>query len=132
MMRNFDNMNQMFDQMERLFDQMRVGTHMGGHTTNLVEEDDAYVFVMDLPGFETEEIDLTYLDGHLQIAATTEIDDSDETSVHRQGRSVTESISIPGEIDVDEIEASYHNGVLEVHLPMLVGAIDDGHHIDVR
>jgi HSP20 family protein len=132
MMRNFDDMNQMFDQMEQFFDQMRFGPHASGHTTNLVEEDDAYVFVMDLPGFETDEIDLTYLDGLLQIEATTEIEESDETAVHRQARSVRESVSIPGEIAIEDIDATYHNGVLEVHLPMLAGAVDDGHHIDVR
>jgi HSP20 family protein len=133
MMRNFDDMSQMFEQMDRMIDQMRSGT-MGGmdSMTNLVEEDDEYVFVMDLPGFETEEIDLVYHDGHLKISAVTEIDEESEHASLRHSRSVTETVSIPGEIEVEDIEASYHNGVLEVHLPILEGSIDDGHHIDVR
>jgi HSP20 family protein len=133
MMRNFDDMNRMLSQMDEMFGQMGSGHgDTAENTTNLFEQDDAYVFVMDLPGFEREEIELVYHDGHLKISAVTEIDESEETMYRRHARSITETVSLPGEIAVEEISATYHNGVLEVRLPMLEGSVDDGHHIDVR
>lgn len=153
-MRNFNEMNRMFEEMDRMLDGMWMDRTFGDrtpmlegrstpmlegrstdgteHMTNLHEEDDMYVFVMDLPGYETEEIDLVYHDGHLKISAVTEISEESETSYVRHSRSTNETIAVPGEIDVDGIEASYHNGVLEVSLPMLEGERDLGHDIDIR
>ena len=145
-MRNFDEINRMFEQMDRTFDGLWMDRTFGDRTpalegrttggvesmTNLHEADDTYVFVMDLPGFETDEIDLTYHDGHLQISATTEVSEESETSYVRHSRSTNETVAIPGEIDVEGIEASYRNGVLEVTLPMLEGQRDVGHDIDIR
>ncbi|WP_323674549.1 Hsp20/alpha crystallin family protein [Halorubellus sp. PRR65] len=132
--------------MERTFDSMWMDRTFGDRTpmlegrttdgiertTSLHEEDDMYVFVMDLPGFETDEIDLVYHDGHLEISAVTETSEESEQSYVRHSRSTTETVSIPGEIDVEGIEASYHNGVLEVTLPTLEGERDLGHDIDIR
>lgn len=142
--RTFDDMNSMFDQMDRMFDEMRANwmgatprlesgsdvTTYGDTATSLTERDDNYVFVMDLPGFEREDIELTYRDGVLHIDAVTEIDhDSEFVSMHQSRRS-SERVSIPGEIVAEEIEATYRNGVLEVHLPMLEG--EDDYHISIQ
>ena len=96
-MRNFDEMSRMFEEMNRMFDGMWMDRTFSdrtpmledrttdgiGYTTNLHEEDDMYVFVMDLPGFEKDEIDLVYHDGHLKISAVTEISEESETSYVR-------------------------------------------------
>jgi HSP20 family protein len=136
----------MFEQMDRMMNDawttrmtgdrtpMLEGRTTGGvgSMTNLHEEDDGFVFVMDLPGFERDEIGLVYHDGHLEISASTEISEESETSFVRHSRSTNETVAIPGDVDVEGIEASYRNGVLEVALPMLDGDRDHGHEIDVR
>ena len=148
--RTFDDMDSMFDQMDQMFDEMRAGwmgmtprgmtpqlesgetgiTTHGDSATSLTERDGSYVFVMDLPGFEREDIELTYRDGLLHIDAVTEIDhDSEFVSMHQSRRS-SERVRIPGEIVAEEIEATYRNGVLEVHLPMLEGT--DDYHISIQ
>jgi HSP20 family protein len=145
-MRNFDDMNRMFERMDRMFDDAWMdrmfaerrgdraleGVATTESMTNLHEEDDAFVFVMDLPGFEKDEIDLTFHDGHLRISAVTQVSEESETSYVRHSRSTSETVRIPGEVDVGGIEATYRNGVLEVTLPLLDGAADQGHDIDIR
>lgn len=157
-MRNFDEMSRMFERMDRLMNDAWMDRMPGDRTpaiegrttadrsgmlqsrstdgvesmTNLHEDDDRFVFVMDLPGFERDEIDLVYHDGHLDISASTEISEESETSFVRHSRSTNETVAIPGDVDVEGIEAAYRNGVLEVALPMLEGERDLGQDIDIR
>ncbi len=105
-------------------------------TTSLKEEDGSYVFVMDLPGFETEEIDLRFDDGHLQIAAQTgdnaDVTGSDVHAVRHTSRQFRQAVPIPKPVNATEISASYHNGVLEVTLPLLEADADNGHQIEIE
>ncbi len=124
-----------FDEMNRLFDEMRHSMSEGrfdvGYGTSvpvrMEADDEGYLVHADLPGFETEEIDLRYEDGFLTIDARHEGSDDGE----RWTRSVNETLRIPGEIVVDEIAASYHNGVLEVRLPSEDAAESGGHRIEI-
>jgi len=131
--------NDPFEQMEAMFEQMRRsvmgnravdghpmlgdGTHAGPALTagdardagvTVEERDGEYVVLADLPGFEREEIDLTFDDGVLTIDGTHEVAGDHE---YRQ-RTVSESVRIPGEVAVDDVGATYRNGVLEVTLPV--------------
>ncbi|MFC6942118.1 Hsp20/alpha crystallin family protein [Salinirubellus sp. GCM10025818] len=138
-----------FDEMERAFDQMRRSMWGGhgprnrdhdwdarslpeayeyGHDSNLSVEatDEGYVVLADLPGFEREEIDLRFDGGMLHISATHEVTDGE----FARSRRVRESVSIDGDVRVDDIEATYRNGVLEIHVPTDAEA-EDSHHIDI-
>ena len=144
-----------FDEMERAFEQMRrsmwgdhghgAWTREGGRgypggpaygyeygeDSNLTVEatEDGYVVFADLPGFEKEEIDLRFEDGSLHVNATHDVSDGE----YARSRRVRESVSIAGDVRVEEIEATYRNGVLEIHVP--VEGMDDeehGHRIDVE
>ena len=130
----FETMERMFDQMFRdmtewresnLDDRFRFGY---GLNTDLAEHDDEYVLTVDLPGFETEEIDLRYDDGMLHLSASHEVTDQASS----RSRTVSERIAIPREIEPEGIEATYRNGVLEVHLPVVEGGEERGHRIDVE
>lgn len=70
--------------------------------------------VIDLPGFERDAISVTYADETLSVTA---VDEHGDGAGHRR-HSVEERISVPGDVDTDAITASYHNGVLEVTLPV--------------
>jgi len=132
-----------FDEMEQLFDQMRrsmwssfergAGT-FGTFDTNpsLEPTDEGYQVLADLPGFEKEEIDLRFDDGILTIDATHEVDSEVEGAYSAQSRRVHERVTIPAEVVVDGIEATYSNGVLEVVLPTVETVEDDSHHIDIK
>ena len=155
-MRSFDEMNRMFREMDRMFDQFRSSwadefagpygparpmleggvdakTLDGEPTANLEDEGDAYVFVVDLPGFEKEDIDLTFREGVLSVRAHTDVEEGSDAYRSRRSRRVAKQVPVPKEIVTDEITASYHNGVLEVRLPILEDERDeDGHRIDIE
>jgi HSP20 family protein len=132
----FETMERMFDQMFRDMSEWREQTwddRLGfGLNTDLAEHDDEYVLTVDLPGFETEEIDLRYDDGVLHLSASHEVSEESETAASSRSRTVSERIAIPRQVVAEEIEASYRNGVLEVHLPVVEGGEEHGHRIDVE
>ncbi|WP_255168920.1 Hsp20/alpha crystallin family protein [Natrononativus amylolyticus] len=160
-MRSFDEMNRMFREMDRTFEQLRrmwwdefetpalespsrpalegegtprlVGTR-GEAAMSLEREGEGYVFVMDLPGFEREEIDLTFEEGLLSVRARSDRESGDEGRQLLRERRVARQVTIPAEVVEDEISASYRNGVLEVHLPMLEAetAEESRHRIDIE
>ncbi|WP_440763818.1 Hsp20/alpha crystallin family protein [Natronorubrum sp. DTA7] len=98
----------------------------------LEETDDGYVYVMDLPGFEKDDIDLTFDDGLLSIQAHTDVEAGSDAYRSVRSRRVGRRAPIPKEIIADEITASYHNGVLEVSLPAEDDHEDEGHHIEIE
>ncbi|WP_433626272.1 Hsp20/alpha crystallin family protein [Halomicrococcus sp. NG-SE-24] len=97
----------------REYDSAATGSEQWG--TRLVERDGEFVLVADLPGFETDDIELTFADGTLAVAASHE--DGEESFA--RSREASERVSIPKDVDADAITASYRNGVLEVRLPLL-------------
>ncbi|WP_049993021.1 Hsp20/alpha crystallin family protein [Halapricum salinum] len=126
-----------FDEMNRFFDQFRGDTFdwptvRGGQETdlNLTMErtEDAYVVLADLPGFEREEIDLTFEEGTVEISATHEVDEDS----HYRSRAVFDRITVPDDIDVEALTATYQNGVLEITLPTRAELTESGHRIDIE
>ena len=86
--------------------------YTGSDDYDLYEEDDAFVLSIDAPGFDREEIDLTWDQGVLNVAAEhVDEDRGRKRTFHRRFR-------FPKDVDTDAIEASYTNGVLEVTLPI--------------
>jgi HSP20 family protein len=133
-----------FDEMDRMMESMRRSMYEGaddlrswggrGSSANLsVERDgDHFVVLADLPGFEREEIDLRYDEHTLVLDASHETSEEGEFGAMSRSRQVHESIRVPGEVDIDGIQASYRNGVLEVRLPALEPVHDDdSHRIDI-
>ncbi|SDG41642.1 heat shock protein Hsp20 [Limimonas halophila] len=89
-----------------------------------VSEDDTNVNVKaELPGLSEEDVDVTFADGVLRIAGekTQEKEDQDENrqfyvSERAYGR-FERQIPIGREVDEDNIDAAFKNGVLTVTLP---------------
>lgn len=138
----FEEMNRMFEQMRSSFgefedalEHVRLPERTGlAPSTNgqlaldLTERDGAYVLSADLPGFETDEITLSFADGTLTITANHEVDEDG----HARSRSVFERVSIPAMVDEDDIGATYRNGVLTVTMPTLDTARPDGRTIEIE
>ncbi len=92
----------------------------------LYEEDDEFVLSVEMPGFDPEEIDVSWDEGVLNIAAEHE----DETRGQR--KTYHRRFRFPKNVEDDEIEAQYNNGILEVRLPVLSGATTRGKQIEVQ
>jgi HSP20 family protein len=98
----------------------------GGTDYELYEEDDEFVLSVELPGFDPEEITVSWEDGVLNIAA--EHDDEargERRTYHRRFR-------FPKDVDDEAITAEYNNGLLEIRLPVMTGATVTGREIEVQ
>lgn len=132
-----------FEEMERMMELMR-DSMIGGvrdarewtgtfeSNIDIERMDDEFVVLADMPGFEKEEIDLQFHDGHLSVEATHEVESESEGVRSARSRSIRESVRVPGDVVVEEISATYRNGVLEVHLPIEVDKQDETARIDVE
>jgi len=98
----------------------------GGSDYELYEEDDDFVLSVDMPGFATDEIEVAWDGGVLNVSAE-HVDEGRgrKKTYHRRFR-------FPKEIDEDEISASYNNGVLEVTLPITAEATARGETIPIE
>ena len=89
---------------------------------DIYEKDGNYHIEVDLPGYDKKDISLEAKDGYLTIKATksNEINDQDESRNYiRRERvygSYERSFSL-GDLDQDNIEASFNNGILSIVVP---------------
>lgn len=97
-----------------------------GQDYELYEEDGDFVLNVELPGFDREEITVTWDDGVINIAA--------EHQEERRGQRKTyqRRFRFPKEINDDEITARYTNGILELRLPQVTQATLTGKEIDIQ
>jgi HSP20 family protein len=84
-----------------------------------VTENDKEISVRaELPGFEQNELDVQLNKDVLTIKAEKEQKDKG----HEEYTSFYRSITLPPGIDADMVQATYHNGVLELHVPRAEGS----------
>lgn len=104
----------------------RLFPSVGDDDFELYEEDGQFVLSIEMPGFERDEISLSWEDGRLHVAAEHE----DEGRGRK--RTYHRTFRMPKRIEADEIEATYENGVLEVTLPVETGAGQRGQPIEIQ
>ena len=104
--RTADSWTQSLDRPSRL-----LGT--GADDFELYEEDDEFVLDIDLPGYDLDDVHVSWDEGRLFVWAQREDRERGRRKSYRR------TFRLPKEIEPDEIEARYRNGVLEVRLPIL-------------
>jgi HSP20 family protein len=88
---------------------------------DLVETDDHLVLRADLPGLDTDDVEIEVAEGVLTVSGErrTEHEDSAD-GYHRVERAYgrfSRSLSLPQGIDADQVQADFDKGVLEVRIP---------------
>jgi len=103
---------------------------------DVVENDNEFIVKANVAGIDPEEIDITYTDNNLSIKgemSTEREEEGKEGRYHLRERrygSFSRTISMPGSVDVDKIEAETNNGVLKIHLPKKEGV--KPHRIEIK
>ena len=87
-------------------------------SADMLESDDEFLVLINVPGCDEEDIDLRFVKGNLKVRAERD-EEPEGYRLVSEGRpkSITETVPIPAEVEVDEAEATYDNGVLRVRLP---------------
>ena len=97
-----------------------------GNDYELYEEDGEFVLGVEMPGFNPEEITVTWDSGVLNIAA------EHEEEARGQRRTYHRRFRFPKNIDDEAIGAEYNNGILEVRLPVETSATVTGTEIEIE
>ena len=90
---------------------------------DIVENDDAFLALADLPGLTKDDIEISVEDGMLSISGERKsAHTSDEESkgfkrLERAWGTFRRSFSLPQGVDLEKVSASFTDGVLTVTLP---------------
>ena len=88
---------------------------------DVYEQNKELVAKVELPGLEKDDIDVTLTDQTLTIKAEKkkeeEIRDENYHRVERVHGLMRRSIELPAGVDVEQVKASFKNGVLEIRMP---------------
>ena len=83
------------------------------------ETDDAYTVELELPGVARDDVDIQLDDRRLTVSG--DIEEKERKGIlHRRTRRVGRfhySVTLPGDVDADNVSAQLHDGVLTVHVP---------------
>jgi HSP20 family protein len=120
-----DEMNQLFGravgQGGQARSQAQVAERMWAPALDISERKDAYVVTVEVPGVKAEDLDITLEDGLLTIRGerrfTKETSEQQFHRVERRYGGFRRSITLPSQVQADQIEASFEDGVLEVVVP---------------
>ncbi|HUU84807.1 MAG TPA: Hsp20/alpha crystallin family protein [Phycisphaerae bacterium] len=88
---------------------------------DVLEEDDRYVIRAEIPGLDAGAVELTYSGGTLVIKGHKDAeytDDQRKSLIHHERRfgAFSRSVSLPAEADPTKVNATCHNGLLEITL----------------
>lgn len=134
----FDELEEMLDRVSR---QVEEGMTSGGLQVpgsvpvDVADTQEEYVVTADLPGYDTDDIDLTLSNGTLRLEANRADDlEYAEGNYLRRERTKTSAsrrIRLPEPVEEDAVSAGYEDGVLTVHLPK-VGSDEESKSIDIE
>jgi HSP20 family protein len=97
---------------------------------DLLEQDQEFVLVADLPGMQQEDIDISVQNNILMLQGKRMVEYGTPQEQNGHGYQYTERASgtfcrrftLGAAVDTDKITATYKTGVLEVHIPKIAAA----------
>ena len=88
---------------------------------DVVETEDTYVLLMDLPGIGADEVDVQFADGTLRVNGRREVPTAHKDGrFHRVERNYGQffrAFRLGNDVDPDRVEATFSDGVLTVSVP---------------
>lgn len=122
----FDEMSMLRNRMDRLVSRMSEGDEglfKGGWspTTDVVETPEAIILRSELPGMNEKDISIEIENGMLTMKGERNLEEKTEEKGYRRiersyGKFVR-SFTLPTNVQIDDVKAAYHDGLLEVTIP---------------
>jgi len=149
--RPFDGIEELLDRLNRQIEtatkswesqlnnrsQLDLSTSGSEMQLDLADEDDEFVVTVDVPGYESDDLELRLTGETLAISGTRErteeVGGEDETYLRRErkAQSFSRQIRLPEPVDKDAVQASVNNGILTVRLPKSEPS-EEAHSIDIE
>lgn len=90
--------------------------------TDIKENNTSYTLIVDLPGYDKNDIKIDIEDGYLTVHATrnTETEEGDDSKFVRKERYFGECsrcFYVGDTIEPEDIKANFHNGTLKLEIP---------------
>ncbi len=122
----FEELERMRREMDRYFEELTERTLRAPIAgvfplTNITEDNDNFYVRAELPGVKPDELEISVTGDSLTITGERKISPENENvRYHRREREAgqfSRVITLPGQIDADNVQASASNGILTVILP---------------
>ena len=125
----FERMNEMQSRINTLFDEVfdRTNGHLHNYSNecsppvDILESPDSYLLRAELPGMKKDDISLEFKEGMLTLSGTKKFEEpATGVTYHRSERSsgkFTRSFYLPQTVKHDFINATFRDGILEIHVP---------------
>ncbi|WP_222918941.1 Hsp20/alpha crystallin family protein [Natrinema sp. SYSU A 869] len=149
--RPFDGIDDLIDRLNRQIEtatrswesqvdnRSQLDLSMSGAETSLdlADEGDEFVVTVDVPGYESDDLELRLSGQTLAVSGEREHrqenggDEENYIRREREIQSFSRQIRLPEPVDVDAVQASVNNGILTIRLPKHEPD-DDAHSIDIE
>lgn len=87
---------------------------------DVAEESDKILVRVEVPGMDEKDLKVNFEDGTLMVSGERQFEKKDDRNYHRIERSYgsfVRTFTLPRNVDVNKINATYRNGILEIELP---------------
>ena len=103
---------------------------------DVFEKDNRLVTRVDLPGLKKEDVKVEVADGHLAISGERKVETEEKKeNVYRSERqygSFYRAVPLPEGVKLEDVNATFSNGVLEVSIPLPVKTEPQVRNIEVK
>jgi HSP20 family protein len=119
----FSEMVSLRDAMDRLFEGSFISPRsLGGQSSpvNLYETNEGFRLQMPMPGVKAEDVEITVQQDTVNLKWETRMELPENATTHWNGFQAgqfQQSFTLPAPINPEGVEATYHDGVLDLNLP---------------
>lgn len=123
---SYDELDRMRWEMDKLFEGLTRGFYREPSAgvfplVNMTESKDSFIIRAEIPGINSEDIDISVTHDSLSISGERKIPaEKEEAKYHRREREAgkfSRIVSLPGQVDTGKVEAKCVDGILTVTLP---------------
>jgi HSP20 family protein len=124
----FESLNQVQSRINNLFDESFGRSWANASTSrvwypavDILESKEAYLLRAELPGMNKEDFNLELKEGTLTLTgerkSTKPVEGVEYRTVERVNGKFVRSFTLPETVKYDGIQATYKDGILEIHVP---------------
>ncbi len=114
-----ERFNRLFEEFERRIPELREFRFT--MPLDVIDEGDKYRILVDLPGFNKEDIEVYFENGDLVIRAERKEEKEEEGRdfIKRERRYglFSRRVTLPADVEKENVKAKYNNGILEIEIP---------------